>query len=285
MRRRALLAGCAGTLGGFAGCLSDDSDSPADQSTGSDTADTAATTETTPGTATSPSVSVSPLSLQPVVVDMNSPDSIGVFGEGQQYLFLDLAVTGDEAPAVDEFAFRFDGTESPPYGPDSSYWTDYNPGGLPYDPERGDGTLAFELPATGDASDAALTWPGGEWTLDATLRERLAEPAPPLSLEWTVPETAKVYDRPTLGFTVTNEGSVTGQFVAALNRTGPVIAYAPITSILRTVPAGETISFEITDSANLRSPGPDEVGDDESDLAYTLDWAGGGSSREIRLVE
>jgi hypothetical protein len=277
MRRRVLLAGCAGALGCFAGCLSDEPDSPADRSSRSET------TETT--TATPPSVSVSPLSLQPVLVDMNSPDSIGVFGEDQQYLFLDIEVTGDEAPATDEFAFNFDGRETTPYDPDSGFWTDYNPVGLRYDSTRGEGTLAFELPATGDASEAALTWAGGEWTPGATLRERLAAPAPPLSLEWSVPETAEVYDRPTLGFTVTNEGSLTGQFVAALNRTGPVIGYAPITSVLRTVPAGETISFEITDTVDLRAPATDRVGDDESDLAYTLDWAGGHLSREIRLVE
>lgn len=282
MRRRALLAGCAGTLGGLAGCVSDDPDSPAEQYSRSETTDT---TGTPTATATGPSVSVSSLSLQPVVVDTNSPDSIGVFGENEQYLFLAVTVAGDEALSADEFAFRFDGTDTTPYDPEGSDLTDYNPVGLRYDPDRGDGTLAFELPATGDASETALTWPGGEWTPGAALRARLAEPAPPLSLEWSAPATTEVYDRPTLGFTVTNEGSLAGRFVAALNRTGPVIGYAPITSVLRTVPAGETISFEITDTVDLRVPATDRVGDDESDLAYTLDWAGGHLSREIRLVE
>jgi hypothetical protein len=185
MRRRALLGGCAGALTGLAGC----------QSTISEAGDTnTATTAERP-------LSVSLLALQPAVVSLQTADSLGVFGADRQFLVLDVTAIDGDAPAVADLTFRFDGTEVSPSDPDNPDWSDYNPGETRHSADSGRGWVVFELPATGDAGTAALTWPGGEWTPDAALRERIADPAPALSLEWSVPETATVGGSPTLEFT------------------------------------------------------------------------------------
>lgn len=278
MRRRALLAGCAGTLGGLAGCLSGTRDDTGGSTT---TSGTATPTQTSTPT---PAASVSLLSLQPAVVTFGT-DSISVSGETSQHLFVDLAVEDGDPPAVEEFRFRFSGVETTPLEPREPYWVEYNPGETRYSRETGTGRLVFDLPATGDATSAALQWPGGEWTPPAALRDRLAAPPPPLSLEWSVPETAEVRTTPTLIFTVTNSGDLPGRFVGALNRTGPRVAYAPITAISRLIPADETVTFDVTDRFDLDDPGDDEVGDDQTDLSYILDTLDGQRLAEVRLVE
>jgi hypothetical protein len=274
VRRRALLAGCAGTLGGLAGCLTDtrdDSPRSTDQS------------ETRTATAT-PSLSVSVLSLQPAVVEFGT-DSVFLSDDASQYLFVVLTVEDGTPPAAHQFTFQFDGSETAPLEPQKSYWNDYNPGETRYSRDAGTGWLAFELPSTGDASAAALRWPGGEWTPGTTLRERLAALAPSLSLEWSVPETAEVLSTPTLTFTVTNSRDLPGRFVGALNRTGPTVAYTPVTSVSRRVPASETVTFETTERFRLDNPGDDEVGDDDPDLTYILDSVAGERRADVRLVE
>lgn len=269
MRRRALLGGCAGALVGLAGCQSADSEAG----------------HTTTATTAERPLSVSLLSLQPVVVSLQTADSLGVSGTDRQFLFLDVTATDGDAPAVADLHFRFDGTETSPYDPDSPNWSDYNPGETQYSTDSDGGWVGFELPATGDAGAAALTWPGGEWTPDAALRERLADPAPALSLEWSVPETAPVGGSPTLDFTVTNEGSLDGRFVAALTRFGPRLTSIPIGGISRRIPAGETVSFAVEERFSLEASESDEVGDDDPDFSYVLEWAGGSSRRAVRLVE
>jgi hypothetical protein len=277
MRRRALLAGCAATLGGLAGCLSNTRDDTATAPEQSETATPTRTSTPTPG------VDVSLLSLQPAVVEFGT-DSVYLSDDASQYLFVTLDVEQGDPPAADEFTFSFDGIETAPLEPQKSYWNDYNPGETRYSRETGRGRLVFDLPATGDASAAALRWPGGEWTPGAALRERLAAPAPPLSLEWSVAETAEVQSTPTLTLTVTNDGGLPGRFVAGLNRTGPSVAYAPITSVSRRVLSGETVTFELTERFGLRNPGADDVGDDDPDLTYIIDSVAGERRAEVRLV-
>jgi hypothetical protein len=227
---------------------------------------------------------VSLLSLQPAVVEFGT-DSVSLSDDASQYLFVTLAVEEGDPPAADEFTFHFDDTGTAPLAPQKSYWNDYNPGETRYSRDNGAGWLAFELPPTGDASAAALRWPGGDWTPPGLLRQRLAALAPPLSLEWSVPETAEVLTTPTLTLTVTNDGGLPGRFVAGLNRTGPSVAYTPVTSVSRRVPAGETVTFEMTERFRLRSPGADDVGDDDPDLTYILISVAGERRAEVRLVE
>lgn len=269
MNRRTVLGGCAGSLCGLAGCLGDDGVGG----------------EPTARPSEEHSVSASLLALQPGVVSLQTADSLGVSGDNEQFLFLDVTATDGDVPAPADLRFRFDGAEATPYDPDSPNWSDYNPSTTPYSTDSDGGWVVFELPATGDAGAAALTWPGGEWTPDDSLRERLADPAPALSLEWSVPETATVGDSPTLGFSVRNEGHLDGRFVAALSRFGPRLTSIPIEGISRRIPAGESVTFEVSERFSLEAGERDEVGDDDADFSYVLEWSGGSSKQSVRLVE
>ena len=118
-----------------------------------------------------------------------------------QYLFLDVTVTSGPRPPISEFTFAFDGEtytpktewEHPPLhrGEESSRTYPDTTGQERYQSDgETDGWLAFQLAEEGDASDATLSWPGGEWTPDESVRTRLANPVPSFTIEeWSVPET------------------------------------------------------------------------------------------------
>jgi hypothetical protein len=100
-----------------------------------------------------------------------------------------------------------------------------------------------------------------------------------------VPETVGHGADPTVGFTVANEGAHDGRFVAGLNRSGPQTAILPVAAISRRVPAGETVTWSVTDDEFMRGPGSDELGDGEPDLSYKLHWPGGRRTEGVRVVE
>lgn len=288
MRRRTLLTACGTSLAGLAGCVSDSSPG------GSEDTTTQGTPTTTDGTTTEPTtepgdsnrtLSVSVISLQPAVVELATPDSLDVYGHGaNQYLFIDVSVQSGEPPEKGAFGFRFEGEE---FGPMETrgLWYHYNRMEREYTTADGTGWLAFELPAAGDASDAAVVWPGGEWEPGASLRERLGADTPPMSMEASIPETVTPNSTPVITLTVTNEGNVDERFVAAVNRTGGGVAYAPIGAIRPLVPAGETKSIDITDTMGIRDPGADARNDGEPDLTYQVRWSGENIRTDVRIVD
>ncbi|WP_136688505.1 COG1361 family protein [Halorhabdus amylolytica] len=301
MHRRELLA--LGGLG-LAGCL-DTSGTSGDDPTGTEPStptdvDTTTRTETDMSTETETEtptetttiggdaqLSVTVERLQPAVVEMGTPDSLTVTGgEGTQYLYLRIEVTEGSAPARGDLEFRLAGERHGLRPAEQTFglWRAYNHGDERYDADRGSGWVLFELPETDDASDAALVWPGGEWQPDAELRDRLASPAPSLSVEWSVSETVTPGAEPTIEFTVTNEGAIDGLFVAALNRTGGGSAYMPVAGIRKPIPAGETVSWTVTDTYDVRAPPEEELGDGEPDMEYKLRQLDGRETREVEIV-
>ncbi|MFB6207016.1 MAG: hypothetical protein ABEJ05_10880 [Haloglomus sp.] len=287
MQRRTLIAALGAGLASLAGCTSiggtdgAGGGTPTDQPPPTDQPSPTPTPTSSPAAA---SLSVSVRALQPAVV-MLATDSIHLSGaDAHQYLYLEVSVDEGRPPARDELTVRFDGTTSQPMQT-RGLWYGYNHRNERYRSERGAGWLLYELPPSGDASAAVLEWPGGEWRPDAALRERLAAPAPSLSMNAAIPETVPPDSEPTIGFTVTNEGRIDGRFVAALNRTGPRVAYAPIEAVSRLVPAGETTTFEVTDTYDVEGTDPEERGDGEPDFTYHLDWLEGEINRSVRVAE
>lgn len=279
MKRRTVLAVGGLTLAGLAGCLgrSDDTGTPTDD-TGTPTDDNPTTT-----TQTYDGVEVSLEAVQPGVVELISPDSVGVHDTDRQFVSVQVDTAG-VAPPRDAFALQFDGVAYPPADLDDyRLYREYGDS-TGYTDDRGSGWLLFELPPTGDASAAAVTWPGGRFTLPETARRQLSTSAPSLSVAFSGPDTAAVGDAPPLSVEVTNESDVPGQFVAGLNRTGPLVAYIPVTALSVLVPAGETVPVTPETDA-LDDPGGAALGDDEPDVTYTLAWAGGDAEVAIPMVD
>lgn len=279
MQRRAFLAAAGLTAVGTAGCLARNAGEPTDTSTSTPTRTTTSTTQ-------SIDVTVSRSTYQRGVVEMVSPDSIGVTHADEAFLFLGVAAAGaDSPPDRGAFAFRFDGRSFPPVAPDElRLWREYQSSGA-YGDGSQSGWLLFSLPETGGAADARLTWPGGEWRPDETLRRRLAEPFPPLAVEYGFPEIVPQNTTPDVSITVTNEGDLPARSLAGLNRSGPRIAYVPIALISMLVPAGGTRTWNHTDSDyGGGSLSDDEVGDGEPDLTYHLSTPSGRRDWDVRVV-
>lgn len=283
MNRRQYLSVCGASIAGLAGCSGGpgSDDTPAGPN-GSDeptaTPGTADATSTANPTAGGPTLSVTPDRLQRAVVELTNPDSIGLRGGSDtQYLYLDVAVTAGEPPARSDLEFRFDGAQYDLGEVRQTFglYRAYSSGDTRYDGERESGWLVFELPATGDASDAALVWSGGEWTPGQSLRERLGAEPPALSAEWSAPESVTDGTTPTIEFTATNEGDIDSRFVAALNRKGGGIAYIPVAAVSHLVPAGSTETWTLTDSRSA-----DAGAGDDSTLTYLLGVPGESRRRE-----
>jgi len=285
MRRRSLLASGAALLApGLAGCLGDSADretteSTTESSTPSDSPPTTDRTATATDAEFSLSASVERLQPGAVVVGI---DSIYTVGDGSQYLYYRVEVADGDPPDRLDFGFRYGGDiYSPGVDTGGQLWRESETDDR-YSAERGAGWLVFELPATRAARHAALTVGSREWPVGESVRERLAAPAPSLSLDWDVAAEQTPGETP-MSFAVTNDGDRDARFVGALNEVNINVAYAPIEAFSRRIPAGETVSWEFVHDNGV-ADGDERVGDDETDGRYTLDWTGGRREQEIRFV-
>lgn len=272
MHRRRLLALCGSFLAG-AGCTSLGGDTAPETDTVTPIPDEDIESATPTDAPTEfGTVEIASVAVQPGVVGPDSPDSIGVFDDAGQYLVVTVDAE-QPAPSTDSFAFRFDGdTQTPTEFVNGLYRN----GSWSVRYADGRGPLVFELAETGDASDARLSWPGGEWTPPQAVRERLEAPLPAFSATLDGPQTVTKGDEPRLTVTVTNEGERAGRFAFALNQSGPRIAYAPVASISGTLAAGgETIREFAAASPYLASP-PREA-------TYLLDGPGTRSDTHLTI--
>lgn len=282
MQRRRFLAVCGAGL--LAGCLGESAgDTPDDagdqESPNGDTPEGDDGTDTGGAGGDGIGLSVSVEKLQPALVAMSTPDSIGVYSADRtQYLFLQLAVERGEPPARSELSFRFDGDEYDPLEADGprDLWRLYDGEEGRYDADSGEGWVCFPLPATGAPEGAGLTWADNVWVPSPDIRARLAAESPPLSVEWSAPDTVEVGETPAVEVSVTNEGDHDGRFVGALNRTGPAVAYTPVTATSRLLPAGETEMWTL--ETDRLDPGG------TFDATYHLHWPDGHGQRTVEVV-
>ena len=295
MRRRALLSTVAGlaaltgcTGAGDSGDASDASDARSKTPTGSATAGTeggtpadATPTDRTPAQRTpavSADVTVESLELQYGVVVPTTPDSIGVDRVGTPSVLAAVDVNGELPPS--EFAVEVGDRSFEPTRIDRLYCTSW--GGEEYYGGSGRGLLLFEL-AVGASGDARLTWPDGEHSLDAAAGARLDRGPPAFSASFDLPETHEGTEAPTVGIEVTNEGDAPARFLGALNRTGPLVAYAPVARVSELVEAGATATLTVDDRWS-GTPTDGIVGDGEPDVTYHLHYGETSASADVRLV-
>jgi hypothetical protein len=296
MRRRTYLALAGSGLAALAGCTDgagsgDPTDDPG-AGTSSDGGTTTLGTTSEPGTTIGGDSAIARVGLDhllPGMVQPVSPDSIGVTEDGSQYLYLSVTKReGADPPARGDFSFAFAGDTHGPseYEDDAwEFWRTRESGeGNRYSAAVGSGWLLFRLPATADdPGDCTLEWPSGSWTAPEALRERLAGPHPEMAVDVDVPSTVSELEKPTIEVTVENQGDVTGGFVAALNRSGPMVAYMPLTTARFAVPAGETKTWTYTDEQ------VDLYAGDETrakPARYHVHWHDGGTARRsVEAVE
>jgi hypothetical protein len=238
MNRRRLLALC-GTVLATPGCVSMSNGTVGgnDAVTPAPPPDTGTDDESnTRGTAGS--VSVTDATVQQGVVGPDSPDSIGVFDDAEQYLVVTVAVDGP-APEREAFQLRADGDRVQPaaFGNGLYRGGDW---GVRYDADGG--PLVFPLPETVAGDGLRLEWPGGSWTPTEQVRTRLAAPLPPFAVSLDGPTRVDADDDPRITVDATNVGEVPGRFVLALNRSGPRVAYAPVGRITGVLDPGESWS-------------------------------------------
>ncbi|WP_324758854.1 hypothetical protein [Haloarcula montana] len=259
MRRRHFLGLCGSLVAGTAGCLQG-TDGPADSP--ERRTDRSSTTPTTAPATGSSAVEITSAAVQPGVVGPNTPDSIGVFDEFGQYLVVQVSGAG---PAYDAFEFRFDGQRFSPTTLQNGLYRDEE-WGVRY--SDGSGPVLFGLPETGDASDARLQFGERTWEPPQPVRDRLEAPLPTFDVTMRGPDRAGPNRDPVLLVTVTNEGDRSGWYTLALNRSGPLIASAPLRRIAGTLDPGQ----ERTITHDARSPfSPDA---DPHAVTYRLDTPG-----------
>jgi hypothetical protein len=276
MHRRTFLGALAAGVGGLAGCIdggqaADSGDSqggaadtddpttartPTTDTATDRTTDTAGSTDSAtegddPAQTTVTADIVTDLFAVPEVVAPDSPDSFGVFGErGEQFVVAMLDTTVAESVPVADVSLSADG-QSFPATTEVGYgaWELFDLGEA-YDPEDyPQGWIVVPVSKPLEVDTARLTWPGGEHVLGDDALARLARPPTTFAVEsFEVPETVTVGETMTATATVTNTGDTDGTFVAALNRSGPLIAYAPQAAVRLSVAAGatETWTFEYT---------------------------------------
>lgn len=212
---------------------------------------------------------VTDVTVTPELVAMNSPDSIGTYGDrDEQFMFATVEGGETPTPEYDEIEFEADETYAPMDAPPGE-----NPFLRGWDAQyegTDAGWVGFRLPKPLDATDAAITWPGGEHALDDGQAEVLAREPVDFEIDsFEAPDSAAGGEGVTTTLTVENVGSVAGTFVGAVNRVGPLIAYTPVEAITLDVPAGETATWEYT----YKLDDSDDVAGRE--LQLNVNWRGG----------
>jgi len=281
MNRRRYLGSAASALGlAVAGCL-ERGGAAASGATGTD--DGTTSDETTPEGTTFAGVEVSDVTVTPELVAMNSPDSIGTYGDrDEQYVVATVSADVSNAPEYGAFELDVDGT---------AHAADGDVGGMSgrlweFEAAYGvdaaaEGWVAFTVPKPLDTESAAISWPGGDHALDPSAVDRLSRPPTALEIrEFAAPESVEVGEEASLSVTVENVGDVGGTFVGALNRVGPWVAYAPQAALSLDVPAGETATWEYGHTPNERHVDHD---DEALSMRFHLDWRGERKTREVEI--
>jgi len=258
MRRRTALTLAGTAFAGLAGCASLQSD-------GTDARSSTGATQSGP-------LAVELDALQPAVIQLFVDAYEFEVAADSQYLFL----VGPDATGPNR-RFRFDGSEYEA-GVDTSYDLVRAPSSFGAPTEASDWAV-FELPETGDTSDAALVSPDGEWRPDDALRARLAAPLPSLHVtEFGMPSSVPAGTSPTVTVTVSNESDTDGRFLGILRP--PAGSYTTGQLVSRSVAAGTTATLEATvDAVGTPTPGREQG----NSLRYALDWPGGSETATLAV--
>lgn len=227
-------------------------------------------------------IDVEDVTVRPGVVALDSPDSYGVFGgRDEQYLVAEVAVGTPEAVEPSDLVVETDGGEfetTVDVGRSGGRLANF--GDAYGTADGGSGWIAARLPKPLDADRAALAWDGGEYSLGESVLERLNRPPTGFDVSFVAPSSASVGEDVTVNVAVVNTGGVDGTFVAALNRVGPRVAYAPETALALPVEAGAYAEWEYTYA--LDDPEVAEM--DDPSVQFHLSWRDGSPTRTVDVA-
>jgi hypothetical protein len=288
MRRRSVLAALATGTAALAGCTeqvldnNDGPEPPDDPQTPAPNGDDEKTPDSKPET--DASVSVEHVTALPEVVALDSPDSIGTFGNrSSQYLIARIEVDDGKLTRQDLQLTAGDVTYQPVTQIGEHQRALWQSGEFYFQTEDDAGIVVFEMPkplSEAGSDDVALSWPGGSQALGKNIRTRLARKPTSFVVSVDASEEASMESPAELSVTVENTGDVPGTFVGALNRIGPLIAYAPIESIILTVPPGEQETWDHTFTLDR-----EKVEDGQDSFEFRVKWRDGSETRTVEIVE
>lgn len=217
--------------------------------------------------------------LQPEIVTYRT-DTLAVTDDSYQYAYIRANFDAEDHPRREEFRFFFDGETYSPIVPDNLFRERIESGYNKY----GEGWLLFQLPETGDASDAHITVRERTWRPSESLQNRLAVKQPRLEPSVSFPDTVEQGNTPVIEVTVENRGNVAGRFVCGVERSGPSVARKPISRVSEPIPPGEKTELEVADMTRIATVSDDELNDGEPDMRYWLEWAKEIREGAVRIV-
>ncbi|ELZ85648.1 hypothetical protein C453_07523 [Haloferax elongans ATCC BAA-1513] len=276
--RRELLGLGGTTLAVLTGCLGTPTGSDDESPTTERTPTTETTGDRTTTTTEPADVTVSNVQITPELVGLNTPDSIGTFGDrDEQFVLVTVLVDGESGPPVEAFELSADGQTFDPTLPENlpSYtlWSR----GDPYEGEAS-GYLVFSVPKPLEAPEVVFRGPGGQFELGADARSTLARPPTDFSVsDVSAPDRVESGSEVTLTATIENTGPEDGTFVGAFNRSGPLVAYTPIKRVEAELAAGESMTWTYSYIPSL------DGGTESRPMYLRLNWRGGSVSTETTV--
>jgi hypothetical protein len=286
MRRRRLLAVLATGTAALAGCAgqnpANDPEPPDNPQTPAPNGDDEKAPDSKPETDVS--VSVEHATVLPEVVALDSPDSIGTFGNrSSQFLIVRIEVEDGKLTTQTLQCTAGDASYQPVEHIGENQRALWQSGEFYFQTEDDAGIVVFEIPKPlpgADSDGVALSWPGGSQALGKNVRTRLAREPTSFAVAVEASAEASVDSPAELSVTVENTGDVPGTFVGALNRIGPLIAYAPIESVILTVPPGEQKTWTHTFTLDR-----DQVEEGQDSFDFRVTWRDGSETRTVEIVE
>jgi len=289
MRRRTVLVALAAGTAALAGCTEqvigdgddDGPETPDDPQTPAPNGDDEKTPDSKPETDVS--LSVEHVTVLPAVVALDSPDSIGTFGDrSSQFLIAKIATDDGKLTRQDLGLSAGDASYQPVDHIGENQRALWESGEFYFQTEDDAGIVVFEVPkplSGADTDGVTLSWPGGSQALGKNVRTRLAREPTSFAVSVDASAEASVDSPAELSVTVENTGDVPGTFVGALNRIGPLIAYAPIESVILTVPPGEQKTWTHTFTLDR-----EKVEEGQDSFEFRVTWRDDSETRAVEIV-
>jgi hypothetical protein len=284
MRRRRLLVALATGTAALAGCSGQNPDTgpepPDNPQTPAPNGDDKKDPTPTPGRDVS--VTVERVTVLPEVVALDTPDSIGTFGgRSSQFLIAGIATSGSKLTRQDFGLTAGEASYHPIKHIGERQQTLWQSGEFYFESDDTAGIVVFKVPKPlSGTDDVALTWPGGSQALDQATMARLARKPTSFAVSVDASAEASVDSPAELSVTVENTGNRPGTFVGALNRIGPLIAYAPVDSVRLSLKPGEQKTWNHTFTLDR-----EKVEEGRDSFEFGVKWRDGSETQTIEIVE